>query len=100
MATNAALDESRRRQRRPRPVEVVPEAVSTEPATDARVADVLDVDAALATLPEEFRVAVALRDLAGLDYAEIATVLDIPRRHRAVADRTGPSRARGCAREP
>ena len=78
MATNAALDESRRRQRRPRPVDVVPEAVSTEPATDARVADVLDVDAALATLPEEFRVAVALRDLAGLDYAEIATVLDIP----------------------
>ena len=78
VATNAALDESRRRQRRPRPVDVVPEAVSTEPATDARVADVLDVDAALATLPEEFRVAVALRDLAGLDYAEIATVLDIP----------------------
>ena len=78
VATNAALDEARRRQRRPRAVDVVPEAVSTEPATDARVADALDVDAALATLPEEFRAAVALRDLAGLDYAEIATVLDIP----------------------
>ncbi len=36
------------------------------------------MDAALATLPEEFRAAVALRDLAGLDYAEIATVLGIP----------------------
>ena len=43
-------------------------------AVDAR----LDVDAALATLPADFRAAVALRDLAGLDYAEIATVLDIP----------------------
>jgi RNA polymerase sigma-70 factor (ECF subfamily) len=42
------------------------------------VADRLDVDAALATLPIEFRAAVALRDLAGLDYAEIAAVLDIP----------------------
>jgi RNA polymerase sigma-70 factor (ECF subfamily) len=78
VATNAALDESRRRRRRPRATEVVPEAVSSEPATDARVADVLDVDAALAALPEEFRAAVALRDLAGLDYAEIAIVLDIP----------------------
>ena len=29
-------------------------------------------------MPEEFRVAVVLRDLCDLDYAEIATVLDIP----------------------
>ena len=38
----------------------------------------IDVDAALATLPEEFRVAVVLRDLCDLDYAEIAEVLDVP----------------------
>jgi RNA polymerase sigma-70 factor (ECF subfamily) len=93
VATNAALDESRRRQRRPRPVDVVPEAVSTEPATDARVADVLDVDAALATLPEEFRVAVA-RPRAGL--RRDRTVPTSPR-HRW-SHRTG--RACGCAREP
>jgi RNA polymerase sigma-70 factor (ECF subfamily) len=38
----------------------------------------LDVDAALARLAPDFRAAVVLRDLCGLDYAEIATILDIP----------------------
>ena len=53
-----------------------PSAASAD-ATDAVDAR-LDVDAALATLPEEFRVAVVLRDLCDLDYAEIAEVLDVP----------------------
>jgi RNA polymerase sigma-70 factor (ECF subfamily) len=77
VATNAALDELRRRERRPRPVEEigdVPASGGGAAAVDAR----LDVDAALATLPEEFRVAVVLRDLCDLDYAEIADVLGIP----------------------
>jgi len=79
VATNAALDEARRRARRPSPIAVLPDhRGDPEPATDERVADVVDVDAALARVPEEFRVAVALRDLAGLDYAEIAAVLDVP----------------------
>ena len=34
-------------------------------------------DSALTALPEEFRSAVVLRDMAGLDYAEIADVLDL-----------------------
>jgi RNA polymerase sigma-70 factor, ECF subfamily len=38
----------------------------------------LDVDAALGDLPEEFRVAVVLRDLCDLDYAETAEVLGVP----------------------
>ena len=38
----------------------------------------LDVDAALARVPEDFRVAVVLRDLADLDYSEIAAALDVP----------------------
>ena len=38
----------------------------------------LDLDAALAAIPEEFRVAVVLRDVADLDYAEIAEALAIP----------------------
>jgi RNA polymerase sigma-70 factor (ECF subfamily) len=79
VATNAALDETRRRARRPEPNADVPDRASdAEPATDARVAAALDVDAALARLTPEFRAAVVLRDLAGLDYAEIAAVLDIP----------------------
>ena len=42
------------------------------------VAARLDVDAALAALPEEFRVPVVLRDQAGLSYDEISAVLNIP----------------------
>jgi RNA polymerase sigma-70 factor (ECF subfamily) len=77
VATNAALDEGRRKARRPRPVEVTAETAgrgSVEEAVTAR----LDVDAALRQLPEDFRVAVVLRDLSDLDYAEIAEVLDVP----------------------
>lgn len=36
------------------------------------------IDAALAELPEDYRVAVVLRDLCDLDYAAIAEVLGIP----------------------
>jgi RNA polymerase sigma-70 factor (ECF subfamily) len=53
IATNAALDELRKRERRP--------------ALHA-------VD----QLPEDLRVAVVLRDVADLDYAEIAETLDLP----------------------
>ena len=81
VATNAALDEGRRKARRPRPVEVAPDssadgigAGSPEDAVSTR----LDVDAALRRLPEEFRVAVVLRDLCDLDYAEIAAVTGVP----------------------
>jgi RNA polymerase sigma-70 factor (ECF subfamily) len=79
VATNACLDELRRRARRPRPD---PDALVTTPAGGSDPGDVvaarIDVDAALATLPLEFRTAVVLRDLCALDYAEIAEVLDIP----------------------
>ena len=78
VATNAALDEARRRSRRPSPVEIVPEPRSRGTSLDDAVADQLDIDAALAHLSPDHRAAVALRDLVGLDYAEIAAVLDIP----------------------
>jgi RNA polymerase sigma-70 factor, ECF subfamily len=77
VATNAALDEGRRKARRPHPVDAPPDAVwdtSPEDAVSARI----DIDAALADLPEDFRVAVVLRDLCDLDYAEIADVLGVP----------------------
>ena len=78
VATNAALDEARRRGRRPAPVETLPEPRSRGPSLEDAVADQLDIDAALAELSPGHRAAVALRDLVGLDYAEIASVLDIP----------------------
>jgi len=76
VATNAALDELRRRSRRPVPWDAPLDLASPsgEGAVDAR----LDVDRALAEVPEEFRAAVVLRDLADLDYPEIAAVLGVP----------------------
>ncbi len=78
VATNACLDEIRRRNRRPIAVLETPEPGSDAPSLDQRLADRLTLDGALAQLPEDFRVPVVLRDVAGLDYAEIAATLDIP----------------------
>jgi RNA polymerase sigma-70 factor (ECF subfamily) len=84
IATNASLDELRRRSRRPvvglpehegMPLELV-DPGAPDPA--GVVADHDEIDAALATLAPEFRAAVVLRDLCRLDYAEIAEVLEIP----------------------
>lgn len=81
VATNACLDELRRRGRRPDPVstdEATTPPSSDEPGADQQVADRMAIDEALTDLPEEFRTAVVLRDVVGLDYAEIASVLAIP----------------------
>jgi RNA polymerase sigma-70 factor (ECF subfamily) len=78
IATNAALDEARRRGRRPEPVEILPEPRAGARPIDEAVATRLDLDDALARLSPDQRAAVALRDLIGLDYAEIAEVLEIP----------------------
>lgn len=90
IAVNASLDELRRRKRRP---VAEPEddlrPVSSDGA-EAAVARV-DVDRALARIPVEFRVAVVLRDLCGLDYAEIGAVLGIP--PGTVRSRIGRGRA-------
>lgn len=85
VATNACLDELRRRKRRPTP-SLVDEQVdwadnraeASTPAFDDRVAEQDAMATALAGLPEEFRLPVLLRDCGGLDYAEIAETLDIP----------------------
>jgi RNA polymerase sigma-70 factor (ECF subfamily) len=87
VATNACLDELRRRSRRsadPLPEVEDPSwqppghAASGRSDPSGPVADRIDIDRALATLPTDFRAPVVLRDLCGLDYAEIAEVLDIP----------------------
>ena len=85
IATNAALDELRKRKRRPLLAVVDdPDDQPREPVdptadrlVDA-VADRLAIDDALGELSEEFRAAVTLRDVLDLDYAEIASVLDVP----------------------
>jgi RNA polymerase sigma-70 factor, ECF subfamily len=100
VATNACLDELRRRRRRPLPSPLgagdatgpardpldrhgVPRAAfgaGDEPGAAAidAVGERLDVDAALARIPLDFRAAVVLRDLCDLDYAEIGRILDLP----------------------
>ncbi|HEX9258292.1 MAG TPA: RNA polymerase sigma factor [Acidimicrobiales bacterium] len=80
IATNASLDELRRRKRRPlaAATDEPLESGSHDERFETRLAERLSVDEALATLPEEFRVAVVLRDLVDMDYAEIAESLQIP----------------------
>jgi RNA polymerase sigma-70 factor (ECF subfamily) len=83
VATNATLDELRRRRRRPSPVPAddlgpVSAGGGSTPPGDEAVSDRLVIDAALRQLPAEFRAAVVLRDLCQLDYAEISEVLDVP----------------------
>lgn len=80
IATNACLDELRRRRRRPEPGLPDLERVHGDdrPGVDRVVTDRIAVDGALAQLPPDFRAAVVLRDLLQLDYTEIAEVLGIP----------------------
>jgi RNA polymerase sigma-70 factor, ECF subfamily len=80
VATNACLDELRRRGRRPRLGldDTMAERPDPAPSLDRSVTDRLTLDDALDRLPEEFRVAVVLRDVQGMDYAQIAEVLQIP----------------------
>ncbi|WP_117000856.1 RNA polymerase sigma factor [Desertimonas flava] len=85
IATNAALDEARRRGRRPMLHAVTdedgPALEQADPLSHRLVegaGDRMALDAALAALPEEFRTAVVLRDVGDLDYAEIAETLGVP----------------------
>jgi len=85
VATNACLDELRRRARRPvlRTDDHFHDeaggvgAVDPGPLPD-HVVDRLDIDGALARLPDDFRAAVVLRDLCDLEYADIAELLGVP----------------------
>ena len=106
VTTNACLDELRRRKRRPLPMggddddtgarSATSTASHGAPHLDQTVADRLTIDDALQALPADFRAPIVLRDVLGLDYAEIAQVLGIPpgtvrsriaRGRRALADR-------------
>lgn len=82
IATNAALDEARRRQRRPTVGREELDATRIVDLSSDRVFASLDerdaLERALASVPEDFRVAVVLRDVADLDYDQIAQVLGVP----------------------
>lgn len=84
---NAFINEYRRRSRRPETVPLdtaeaaaaLPETEPDDPQTrffDRIVDD--EVLRAVDALPEVFREAVVLSDIEGLDYGEIARVLDVP----------------------
>jgi RNA polymerase sigma-70 factor (ECF subfamily) len=83
IVTNVFLDEVRRKRRRP--ADALPDdpdrVVPPSPAADAaEVATALsdEVQAALAALPEEFRVPVVLCDVADQSYEQIADALGVP----------------------
>ena len=84
IATNTALDELRKRKRRPQLHVVDDEGGPPEQADELShrtiddITDRITIDAALAELPDEFKAAVVMRDVGDLDYAEIAVALDIP----------------------
>jgi RNA polymerase sigma-70 factor (ECF subfamily) len=83
IVTNVFLDDMRRKKRRPvqalpeNPDLVVPPAASADAAADAAgLSD--EIQAAIAALPEDYRVAVVLCDVADQSYEDIARALDVP----------------------
>jgi RNA polymerase sigma-70 factor (ECF subfamily) len=83
ITTNAFLDETRRRKRRPtEPLPDDPDRVLAggDDAATALASATLsdDVQDALRALPDEYRAAVVLCDVVGLPYNEIADQLGVP----------------------
>jgi len=83
VAVNACYDELRRTRRRPM-LHVLaddgPEHEAGPPAPDHadEVAGTHDAAAAIASIPEEFRMAVVLADVHDMAYEQISKVLDVP----------------------
>lgn len=91
VTVNACHDELRRRRRRPGPLARdpgddllgAPPLTTSQEATDpeqqaVRAEQRRELAAALDALPEEFRVAVVLRDVADLEYSAIAEITSVP----------------------
>jgi len=81
IVTNVFLDEVRRRRRRP--ADALPDdperVLPASPAADEVSSGLSDeIQAALAALPEEFRVPVVLCDVADQSYEQIAAALGVP----------------------
>jgi RNA polymerase sigma factor (sigma-70 family) len=83
IATNAFLDDVRRRKRRPLDLagDDIERMTGGAPSADEVIATEQlpdDLQDALRTLPEEYRAAVVLCDVVGLTYEEIAASLAVP----------------------
>ncbi len=78
VATNACLDEIRRRKRRPLPSDQVLDTPVTSQSHDAQTTDRMVLTVALDHLAEDFRLPLVLRDIVGCDYNEISELLNIP----------------------
>jgi RNA polymerase sigma-70 factor (ECF subfamily) len=83
VAVNACYDELRRKRRRPLLHVVTDDGPEHEPGPPApdhadEVAGTRDVAAALASIPEEFRVTLVLADVQDMAYEQISKVLDVP----------------------
>ena len=85
VAVNACYDELRKRRRRPM-LHALPDEDEDRtrdlgpPSPDHAdaIAGSLDVAAGLASVPEDFRIALVLADVQDLPYDEIARILDVP----------------------
>ncbi len=83
IATNAFLDDVRRRRRRPlerlpdEPEHVLPPSSGADDDFEAAALSE-DVQAALRGLPADYRAAIVLSDVVGLTYQEISDALDVP----------------------
>jgi RNA polymerase sigma-70 factor (ECF subfamily) len=83
ITTNAFLDDVRKRKRRPVDLagDDIERVAVTGPDVDETIASEQlpdHVQAALRTLPDDYRAAVVLCDVVGLSYTEIADSLDVP----------------------
>jgi RNA polymerase sigma-70 factor (ECF subfamily) len=94
ITTTACLDELRRGQRRPQPVDLTApgwERPSARSGPEQRVTTADTVARALASLPEDQRAAVVLVDGEGLDYGQAAEILGVA--HGTLASRLSRARA-------
>ncbi|MFL2697464.1 MAG: RNA polymerase sigma factor [Acidimicrobiales bacterium] len=89
IATNACLDEIRKRNRRPQ-LEFSENNESrlstgrnTQPMED-QISDRLLIENALNALPDEFKIPLILRDQTGMNYQEISTLLSLPEGDRKI----------------
>ena len=83
IATNACLDELRKRNRRPQLEfsENNESRLSTSKGSQSiedQISDRLLIEESLNALPDDFRIPLILRDLTGMNYQEISTVLALP----------------------